>query len=89
MTGRRNGAALPVLLALAAGLAMCSSAPGADQVTQLKTWHRPGEKLMSTNKPLGGGAIQSGETAADKWGLVTLEKVKVATGGNRISIQRR
>ena len=51
---------------------------------------RPGEKLRWTSKPLaGGGAIQSGETAADKWGLVTLEKVKVATGGNRISIQRR
>jgi len=50
---------------------------------------KPGEKVKWTNTGLSGNrAVQSGEATADKWGLVTLEKVAVAKGRNRIRIAR-
>jgi len=45
---------------------------------------KPGDKVKWTSTPLGGGAAQSGEAAADKCGLITLEKVTVGKGKNRI-----
>ena len=56
----------------------------------------PGTKLKWTNSRKSGSAvggdarreIQSGEVTADKWGLVTLEQVKVTKAGNRIKITR-
>ena len=30
--------------------------------------------------------IQTGEITADKWGLITIEKLKVSKAGNRIKI---
>ena len=30
--------------------------------------------------------IQTGEITADKWGLITIEKLKVSEAGNRIKI---
>jgi hypothetical protein len=50
---------------------------------------RPGEKLKWTNTSEGAGKlIQSGEVAADQWGLVSLPKVIVEKGKNRIAISR-
>jgi len=50
---------------------------------------RPGRKLIWANTPIGGAkAIQSGRVTVDKWGLVTLEKVKVTPKGNRLTIHR-
>ena len=50
---------------------------------------RAGEKVRWTNTSLTAGrAIQSGEAAADRHGLVTLTAVRVEKGRNRISITR-
>ena len=57
----------------------------------------PGAKLAWTNSPrrLAASDIaspdnaQSGDVTADKWGLVTLEHVKVSKAGNRIRIAQR
>ena len=35
-----------------------------------------------------GEVLQSGTTSADRWGLVTLEKVRVTKTGNRIRVFR-
>ncbi len=49
---------------------------------------RPGQAVRWTNAPLGGGpAIQRAEAKADRLGLVTLQKVRVGKGKNRIRIQ--
>ena len=49
----------------------------------------PGRTFAWTNTPLGGAeAIQSGKVTADKWGLVTLEKVQIAKAGNRLQVHR-
>jgi hypothetical protein len=50
---------------------------------------RPGQAVRWTNAPLGGGpAIQQGDAKADRFGLVTLAKVRVGKGKNRIEITR-
>lgn len=57
----------------------------------------PGAKLAWTNSPRrlaasGTGPqdnVQTGNATADKWGLVTLERVKVSKAGNRIRIVQR
>jgi len=49
----------------------------------------PGQKVRWTNTSLADGKeVQSGEAVADRWGLVTLEKVAVGKGKNRIKITR-
>ena len=49
--------------------------------------HRPGAKFTWTNTSLADGkVIQTQTTVADQWGLVTLEKVVVAKGKNRLHI---
>ena len=56
----------------------------------------PGQEFTWTNdqKPtLAGSAqwrqVQTGTAKADKWGLVTLEQVKVTQPGNRITLRRK
>jgi len=50
---------------------------------------KPGDKFKWTNTNLGENKeIQSGEASADKWGLVTLEKVVISRGKNRVRIVR-
>jgi pimeloyl-ACP methyl ester carboxylesterase len=50
---------------------------------------RAGERVTWSNVPLkGGSTIQSGEAVADAWGLVTLERVIISKGKNRIKIAR-
>ncbi len=49
----------------------------------------PGERFRWTNTLLAGGkVIQSGTAVADRWGLVTVEKVSVSKGKNRIQISK-
>ena len=48
---------------------------------------KPGEKLKWSNTS-GAEEIQSGEVTADKWGLVTLQKVVVTKAENRIVISK-
>ncbi len=48
---------------------------------------RPGQRVRWTDTPAGKTeAIQSGEATADRWGLVTLEQVRVGKSKNRIRI---
>ena len=48
---------------------------------------RPGQKFKWTNTSLTDKKeVQSGEATADKHGLVTLEKVRVTKGANRIAL---
>ena len=50
---------------------------------------KPGDKFRWTNTTIGGNKkIQSGEVVADSHGLVTLEKVTIAKGKNRLAIFR-
>jgi hypothetical protein len=46
---------------------------------------KPGTRVKWTNR-VAGKAVQSGETQADRLGLVTLEKVRVGKQGSRIEI---
>ena len=49
----------------------------------------PGQALSWTNTALASGkTVQSGKAKADRWGLVTLEAVKVTKGGNRLRIAK-
>jgi hypothetical protein len=48
---------------------------------------KPGEKFKWSNTS-GAGQSQAGEVTADKWGLVTLQKVTVTKAGNRIVISK-
>lgn len=49
----------------------------------------PGETFRWTNTSLAEGkVVQSGTAVADRWGLVTLEKVTVSKGRNRIEISQ-
>jgi hypothetical protein len=49
----------------------------------------PGEKLSWTNTSSADGkVVQSGTAAADRWGMVTLERIIVSKGKNRIAITR-
>jgi hypothetical protein len=51
---------------------------------------RPGQSFKWVRTPLDDArALQSGTATADRWGLVTLEGVKVAKGKNRIRIERQ
>jgi pimeloyl-ACP methyl ester carboxylesterase len=48
---------------------------------------RPGETVRWTSTaPDTGQIVQSGTTSADRWGLITLEKVRVTKSGNRIRV---
>jgi len=48
---------------------------------------KPGQQVQWTNTAAGGSqAVQSGAARADKWGLVTLEKLRVGKGRNRVRI---
>lgn len=48
----------------------------------------PGKTFTWTNTPLGGDkAIQNGKVEADKWGLVTLERIQITKSGNRIQVR--
>ncbi|MCR4416027.1 MAG: hypothetical protein NUV77_26725, partial [Thermoguttaceae bacterium] len=48
---------------------------------------RPGQRVRWTNTQAGQTeAIQSGEAKADRWGLVTLEQVRLSKATNRIRI---
>jgi hypothetical protein len=50
---------------------------------------RPGQQFRWTSTSVEGGrGVQSGTAAADKWGLVTIEKLIITTGKNRIRIGR-
>jgi pimeloyl-ACP methyl ester carboxylesterase len=50
---------------------------------------RPGERLQWKNSSLGdGGEIQTGQATVDQHGLITLEKVNVTKGKNRIRVCR-
>jgi hypothetical protein len=49
-----------------------------------------GQTFVWTNKGASGGKrLQGGEVKADKWGLVTLEGVRVGKGMNRLSVVRK
>lgn len=49
-----------------------------------------GEWLTWTNTSArGGGRIGSGEVVVDRWGLVTIERLVVDKGGNRIAVKRK
>ena len=49
----------------------------------------PGRKFKWTNTSLADGRqVQSGAAAADKWGLVTIDKLVVTMEKNRIRIER-
>ncbi len=51
---------------------------------------RPGERLTWTNRSVAGGeVVQTGSAEADKWGLVTLEGIKVTKGKNRLELRRK
>jgi hypothetical protein len=50
---------------------------------------KPGQKCRYTNTSLADGrVVQSGELAADKWGLVTLPQALIFKGKNRVVIRR-
>ena len=50
---------------------------------------KPGQMLKWTNASLRDNReIQTGSAKADKWGLVTIEKLRVAKGRNRIRVSR-
>jgi hypothetical protein len=58
------------------------------RLQQLKP--RPGERFTWTNSSDGEGReIASGEVTADKWGLVTLQRLTVGKAGSRITIRRK
>ena len=72
------------------------SAPVSECRTDLTPRHcqgfkaKPGQRFRWTNTPLADKKeIQSGEATADKWGLVTLEKVVVTKNKSRIKIVKR
>ena len=48
---------------------------------------KPGDKVNWTNTSAA-AVVQTGKAVADKWGLITLEKVAVTKGKNRIAITR-
>jgi len=49
---------------------------------------QPGQKFQWTNRPLGADKpLQSGDVAADQYGLVTIPAVAVSKGKNRLSIE--
>ncbi|MGB2820578.1 MAG: hypothetical protein WBF17_06325, partial [Phycisphaerae bacterium] len=47
---------------------------------------KDGQTFSWTNKAADGKVVQKGKVTADKWGLLTLEKVAVTKGGNRLGI---
>lgn len=49
---------------------------------------RPGDVFRWTNTPADGTAVAGGRVTADRWGLVTVERVEVSKAGNRIRITR-
>ena len=50
---------------------------------------KPGENAVWTNTRISDGEIiQSGTVLADEWGLVTLEKVTISKGMNRLAIRK-
>ncbi len=50
---------------------------------------KPGENLVWNNTRISDGEIvQTGKVRADQWGLVTLEKVTISKGMNRLSIRK-
>jgi pimeloyl-ACP methyl ester carboxylesterase len=49
----------------------------------------PGERVSWTNTPLGKREpTQRGEAVADRWGLVTLERLEIGKGHNRLQVRR-
>jgi hypothetical protein len=51
---------------------------------------QPGEKFQWTNTPAASDKpVQSGEVAADQYGLVTIPAVTVSKGKNRLSIEKK
>ena len=51
---------------------------------------KEGDKLKWTNTSLvDNKVVQSGTATADKWGLVTLDKVMVSKGKNRVSVVKQ
>lgn len=49
----------------------------------------PGGQFRWTNTSLADGkVVQSGSATSDKWGMVTLDKLTVTKGKNRVSIQK-
>ena len=50
---------------------------------------KPGATLKWTNTDKAGKTVQSGTATVDKHGLVTMEKVKLTLGGNRIVISNQ
>jgi hypothetical protein len=49
---------------------------------------KPGERFHWSNTPLGDGEAMTGRAIADRWGLVTLEKLVITKGKNRIRLWR-
>ncbi len=49
---------------------------------------RPGEEFTWSNVFMKEGREESGRTTADRWGLVTVERLKITKGRNRIRIWR-
>jgi len=50
---------------------------------------KPGQAFSWTNVALAGGkTVQTGRAKADRWGLVTLDAVKVTKGGSRLRISK-
>jgi pimeloyl-ACP methyl ester carboxylesterase len=49
---------------------------------------RPGDVVMWTNR-VGAKTVQSGEIAADQWGLVTVPSVQITRGGNQLTLGRK
>jgi len=50
---------------------------------------KPDQPVKWTNRLAGGEVVQSGEARADRWGLVTLEKVRLGKADHRIRIASR
>jgi len=50
---------------------------------------QPGQRFSWINIPADGRAAASGQVTADRWGLVTIEKLGVTKAKHRITIQRQ
>jgi hypothetical protein len=50
---------------------------------------KPGEQFAWTNTTINGERIGMGAVTADRWGLVTIEQLRVTKARHRVGIQRK
>ena len=77
---------MTVALTDAAPAGECTAAVTPRRLQRFKA--KPGETFAWTSAD-DGKAVQRGKVTADRWGLLTVENVKITKGGNRLRIERQ